>query len=234
MHTLGHPVDLDALLELCEKYKLIMIEDAAEALGSFYKNVHVGHRGLLGALSFNGNKIITSGGGGAILTNHENLAKAAKYLTTTAKRPHAWEFLHDRVGYNYRLPNINAALGCAQLEHLPKYLAAKRSLMKHYTALFSSMDGLTFIKEPSFAKSNHWLNAFLLNEENPGLRDELLAALNLNGIMTRPLWNLQHTLPMYADCPRMPLPIAESLSKKLIEIPSSPKLLRTLVTEPAL
>lgn len=224
MHTLGHPVDLDPLVLLCDKYNLVLIEDAAEALGSYYKGIHVGHHGLLGALSFNGNKIITTGGGGAIITNHKDIALQAKHLTTTAKRPHAWLFEHDQVGYNYRLPNLNAALGCAQLEKITTYLAAKHSLMEYYKKIFSSITGLRLVQEPSFAKSNYWLNAFLLDENCMELRDKLLLSLNQNGIMTRPLWNLQHTSKMYSNCPRMPLSIAENLCKRLIKIPSSPQL----------
>jgi perosamine synthetase len=222
MHTLGHPVDLDPLEQLCQKYNLILLEDAAEALGSYYKGVHVGHRGKLGALSFNGNKIITTGGGGAILTNDERLAKRAKHLTTTAKVPHPWLFQHDEVGYNYRLPNLNAALGCAQLEKMSVFLEAKRTLAQRYEKAFSVCPDARFLKEPVYAKSNYWLNAILLNDENN--RDHTLRALNDAGIASRPLWNLQHTLPMYRDCPRMPLSVAEKLQKILVKIPSSVKL----------
>jgi perosamine synthetase len=229
MHTLGHPVDLDALALLAEKYNLILLEDAAEALGSYYKGVHVGHRGLLGALSFNGNKIITTGGGGAVLTNDSNLARQAKHLTTTAKcsqRP--WEFAHDAIGYNYRLPNINAALGCAQLEKMPANLRAKRLLMEKYSQTFADFSGLRLLREPAYAKSNYWLNALVLDDLPAAAttRDTLLATLNQNGFQTRPLWNLMHTLTMYADVPRMPLPVATSLFDRLLQIPSSPQLLK--------
>ncbi len=226
MHTLGHPVDIDLIDEICKKYHIILIEDAAEALGSYYKNVHVGHRGLMGALSFNGNKIITTGGGGAILTNNDELAKRAKHLTTTAKHPHQWLFEHDQVGYNYRLPNINAALGCAQLEQLPQFLDAKRLLTKQYQNAFEKVKGIRFITEPEYAKSNYWLNALLLDESNVSYRDSLLESLGKHNIMTRPLWNLQHTLPMYKDCPRMPITVAENLQKRLIKIPSSSQLVK--------
>ncbi len=227
MHTLGHPVDLDALEKVCEKYNLILLEDAAEALGSYYKGTHVGHRGLLGALSFNGNKIITTGGGGAILTNDAALAKQAKHITTTAKLPHAWEFTHDQVAYNYRLPNINAALGCAQLETITKRLSDKRLLMQNYRHYLADLKGVSLIQEPEYAKSNYWLNALLLTDTQTNLanRNVLLQTLNDNGVMSRPLWNLQHTLPMYRDCPRMPLPIAENIITRLIQIPSSPELI---------
>jgi perosamine synthetase len=226
MHTLGHPVDLDALVEITQQYNIALIEDAAEALGSYYKGVHVGHRGLLGTLSFNGNKIITTGGGGAILTNDSELAKKAKHLTTTAKLPHAWEFKHDQIGYNYRLPNLNAAVGCAQLETIANNLRDKRILMQKYQKAFAQVPGVTLITEPDYAQSNYWLNALLLHDADLMMRNDLLAALNQNGIMTRPLWNLQHTLPMFRDCPRMPLPVAENLIKQLVQIPSSPQLVK--------
>jgi perosamine synthetase len=233
MHTLGHAVDLDAVEDICIKYHLILLEDAAEALGSYYKGIHVGHRGLLGALSFNGNKIITTGGGGAILTNNSELAKKAKHLTTTAKLPHAWEFTHDEVGYNYRLPNINAALGCAQLETLERRLVEKRLLMQTYKKHFSEVVGIHLIQEPVFAHSNYWMNALLLaaNKNVLNTRDELLLSFNQNGVMTRPFWNLQHTLKMYQHCPCMPVPVAESLIQRLIQIPSSPQLITRKQTE---
>ena|SRR3990167_3202480 len=221
MHTLGHPVDLDPLVELCQKYHLVLVEDAAEALGSYYKGTHVGHRGLVGALSFNGNKIITTGGGGAILTNDEKIAKRAKHITTTAKLPHAWLFEHDEVGYNYRLPNLNAALGCAQLEQLPHFLNAKHLLAKQYRDHFLNHPAARFIEEPPYAKSNYWLNALFVECATVDERDALLMALNENNIMSRPIWNLLHTLPMYRNCPRMLLPVAENLQQKLIKIPSS-------------
>lgn len=224
MHTLGHPVDMDPIMALSEKYCLTLIEDAAEALGSFYKGEHVGHRGLVGALSFNGNKIITTGGGGAVLTNHAELAKKAKHLTTTAKIPHAWAFQHTEVGYNYRLPNINAALGCAQLEKISDYLQAKRLLANQYQKSFSEIDGIRFVAEPDYAKSNYWLNAILLAKEDPSKKDMLLDLLNKNNIFVRPLWDLQHTLPMYHVCPKMDLSTAEGLQKRLIKLPSSPTL----------
>ena len=229
MHTLGHPIDLDPIVELCEKYHLTLIEDAAEALGSYYKGTHVGHKGLIGALSFNGNKTITTGGGGAILTNHTEIAKKAKHITTTAKLPHSWAFIHDQVGYNYRLPNLNAAVGCAQLEKLPDFLHAKRVLADTYQSIFSTITGVRFLQEPAFGKSNYWLNALLLDEAFADQRDPFLELFGKNGMMTRPLWNLQHTLSMYQDCPRMPVPVAESLFKRLIKIPSSASLGMSLI-----
>ena len=221
MHTFGHPVDLDPLLETCREFRIELIEDAAESLGSYYKGHHTGTFGRLSTLSFNGNKTITTGGGGAILTNDDELATKAKHLTTTAKMPHRWEFNHDMTGYNYRMPNINAALGCAQLEQLPKFLTAKRSLAERYQKAFRGVDGIRFFTESEFARSNYWLNTLLLDEECVGDRDVLLTVTNDMGIMTRPAWTLMHKLPMFADCPKMELPVAESLERRLINIPSS-------------
>lgn len=224
MHTFGHPVDIDPLLELCQRFHVELIEDTAESLGSFYKGRHTGTFGRLSALSFNGNKTITTGGGGAILTNDEDLGKLAKHITTTAKVPHRWEFNHDMIGFNYRMPNINAALGCAQLEQLPEFLAAKRTLAECYRKAFACIDGIRFFTEPEFARSNYWLNTLLLNEESAGDRDALLTLTNDMGIMTRPLWTLMHKLHMFADCPKMELAVSESLGRRLINIPSSAKL----------
>jgi perosamine synthetase len=224
MHTYGHPVDLDPLLEVCERYKLVLIEDAAESLGSYYKGKHTGQWGQLSALSFNGNKVITTGGGGAILTNDEELGNLAKHLTTTAKVPHKWEFRHDMVGYNYRLPNLNAALGCAQLEQLPVFLQNKRSLAKSYQKAFADVFGLRFFTEPENAQSNYWLNTLLLDVFSSEKRDELLELTNSTGVMTRPTWTLMHKLPMFKNCPRMDLSLAESLERRLINIPSSASL----------
>lgn len=224
MHAYGHPVDLDPLLSVCERYNLALIEDAAESLGSFYKGRHTGQWGRLSALSFNGNKIITTGGGGAILTNDENLGILAKHLTTTAKLPHRWEFKHDRVAYNYRLPNINAALGCAQMEQLAGFLQTKRMLAESYSQAFAAISGIQFFKEPENCHSNYWLNALLLDSEHSKKRDELLELTNDAGLMTRPTWTLMHQLPMFADCPRMDLTTAENLEKRLVNIPSSASL----------
>lgn len=221
MHAFGHPVDLDPLVEVCRQFKLELVEDAAESLGSYYKGSHTGTRGRVSVLSFNGNKIVTTGGGGAILTNDEELGRLAKHLTTTAKVPHRWEFFHDQVGYNYRLPNLNAALGCAQLEELPGFLARKRALAERYRDAFVGVAGVRFFTEPEFARSNYWLNVILLDEELADERDTLLALTNDSGIMTRPAWILMHRLPMFAQCPRMDLPVAESLARRLINIPSS-------------
>ncbi len=221
MHTFGHPVDLDRLVEVCQQYRIELVEDAAESLGSFYKGQHTGNRGRVSALSFNGNKVITTGGGGAILTNDEELGKLAKHLTTTARLSHKWSFMHDRIGFNYRLPNINAALGCAQLEQLPDFIKNKRKLAERYRDAFAGIPGLRFFTEPDFARSNYWLNVLLLDQANSTRRDALLDATNHLGIMTRPAWTLMHQLPMFADCPRMDLAVAEDLECRLINIPSS-------------
>lgn len=221
MHTYGHPVDLDALIEVCESFKLVLIEDAAESLGSFYKGRHTGQWGKVSALSFNGNKIVTTGGGGAILTNDEEIGALAKHLTTTAKIPHKWDFKHDMVGYNYRLPNINAALGCAQLEQLPGFLRRKRELAEKYRKAFTDIEGVRFFTEPEHASSNYWLNTLLLDDAHGEERDELLDLTNGSGVMTRPTWTLMHTLPMYRNCPRMDLTVAEILERRIVNIPSS-------------
>jgi perosamine synthetase len=224
MHTFGHPVDLEPLVEVCEKYKLVLVEDAAEALGSYYKGKHIGSFGKVAAVSFNGNKIITTGGGGAILTNDEELANYAKHLTTTAKVSHPWEFIHDHIGYNYRLPNLNAAIGCAQLEQLDKFIGMKRELASKYKQVLESVDGVTFFEEPEFAKSNYWLNAIILDDEFMHERDRILQVLNDEGIMCRPVWKPLHQLDMYQACPRMDLSTAEKLASSIINIPSSAKL----------
>jgi len=224
MHTFGHPVDLDSLVELCRQYKLELVEDAAESLGSFFKGRHTGNWGKVSAVSFNGNKTITTGGGGAILTNDKKLGELAKHLTTTARVPHKWAIDHDHIGYNYRLPNINASLGCAQLEQLPKFLKKKRVLSERYRKAFEHITEIRFFTEPDYAKSNYWLNVLLLDENILGQRDELLEMTNNSGIMTRPAWTLMHRLPMFQECPRMDLSVAENLESRLINIPSSASL----------
>lgn len=221
MHVFGHPVALAPLLDLAERYGLAVIEDAAESLGSYYREQHTGTLGKMGVLSFNGNKIITTGGGGAILTNDAELARRAKHLSTTAKCPHRWEFFHDEVAWNYRLPNLNAALGCAQLESLPDFLERKRELATRYQSAFSAMDEMTFVAEPAESRSNYWLNAVRLNHPDMALRDQLLAAANDAGYQCRPAWMLLHTLPMFRNCPRASLAVAEQLAASLINLPSS-------------
>ncbi|HHY20994.1 MAG TPA: LegC family aminotransferase, partial [Bacilli bacterium] len=220
MHTFGHPVDLDALADVCEEFKIELVEDAAESLGSYYKGKHTGNFGKISAFSFNGNKIITTGGGGAIVTNDEELADKAKHLTTTAKVPHRWEYIHDEVGYNYRMPNINAALGVAQLEQLPTFIEKKRQLAIKYAKAFQGISNVSFFKEPEFAKSNYWLQTILLSDETTDFRDKVLEALNATGLMSRPAWTLMHKLPMYKQCPKMDLSVAERMERQVVNIPS--------------
>jgi perosamine synthetase len=224
MHTFGHPVDMDAINEVAAQYSLAVVEDAAESLGSLYKGRVTGTLGRIAALSFNGNKVVTTGGGGAIITNDPDLGRRARHLTTTARVPHRWSFIHDEVGYNYRLPNINAALGCAQLESLPESLRLKRALAERYRKAFADVSGVRFFVEPGFARSNYWLNAVLLDAETANNRDKLLDALNAVGIRARPAWTLMHRLPMYRDCPRMPLDTAEDIERRLVNLPSSAQL----------
>ena len=221
MHTFGHPSDLDDLLTTAADFNLVVVEDAAESLGSRYHGQHTGTFGLLGILSFNGNKTITTGGGGAILTNDPELARRAKYLTTTAKVPHRWDFVHDEVGFNYRMPNLNAALGCSQLEQLPGFLASKRRLLGRYLDAFKGVPGARIFEEPQGSTSNYWLQTLLLEHADTVQRDSIIKETNESGFMTRPAWTLLHRLPPYADCPRAPLPIAESLEGRIISLPSS-------------
>ncbi|ULX56807.1 aminotransferase DegT [Ectothiorhodosinus mongolicus] len=221
MHTFGHPCDLEGLLTIAHDYRLALVEDAAESLGSYYQGQHTGAFGELGALSFNGNKVITTGGGGAILTNDERLADHAKHLTTTAKQPHRWDYVHDEIGYNFRMPNLNAALGCAQFEQLPSFLASKRRLAERYAEAFRGVESVRLMREPKDCRSNYWLQTLLLDEAVADQRDAVLTATNDAGLMTRPAWGLLHQLPPYQQCPRAPLSVAESLARRLINIPSS-------------
>lgn len=221
MHTFGHPVDLDALLAVAERHAIVLVEDAAESIGSTYKGRHTGAFGRVGAISFNGNKTITTGGGGAVICTDPEMGRRAKHLTTQAKVASRWEYIHDEIGYNYRLPNINAALGCAQLEQLDGFIVNKRRLAARYAEAFADVGGVHLFREPSFARSNYWLNVLLLDAPDMARRDEILAATNEAGLTTRPVWRLMHRLPMYADHPRMPLPVAESLEARIVNIPSS-------------
>ena len=220
MHTFGHPADLDGLVKVCANWNLALVEDAAESLGSFYKGRHTGTFGLLGTLSFNGNKIITTGGGGMVLTNKE-LGDRAKHLTTTAKQPHPYEYVHDEVGYNYRLPNLNAALGCAQLEQLETFISAKRELADCYATHLKGSD-LQFFTEPTNCRSNYWLNTVVC--ENKQERDALLKATNDKSVMTRPIWALMNHLPMYASSRKGDLTQAEWLEARVVNLPSSVQL----------
>ena len=217
MHTFGHPVEIDALIAVCERWHLILVEDAAESLGSFYKGRHTGNFGKIGVLSFNGNKIITTGGGGMLLTD-EVVGKRAKHLTTTAKIPHPYEFVHDEVGYNYRLPNLNAALGCAQLEQLPRFLALKRVLAERYIEFFAKSD-LAPIVEPNHCASNYWLNGVIC--ESLEQRNALLKATNDAGVMTRPIWTLMNRLPSFSNALSGPLVNSEWLEARVVNLPSS-------------
>jgi len=218
MHTLGHPVRIDRIIEVCQRYHIPVVEDAAEALGSLYKGQHAGIFGAIGILSFNGNKPVTTGGGGMIITNDEALAAKAKHLTTTAKQPHPWEFIHDDIGYNYRLPNINAAVGCAQMECFAGVLENKRTTAQMYKQFFQEI-GIPFITEPAHALANYWLNAIVLKDRQE--REQFLAYSRGKGIQTRPVWTLMSNLPIYRDCQCTSLETAQWLEDRLVNIPSS-------------
>ncbi|MDI4650365.1 LegC family aminotransferase [Cohnella hashimotonis] len=221
MHTFGHPSDMERLGELAHRLGLKLIEDAAEALGSFYRERHVGHHGQAAVLSFNGNKIITTGGGGAVLTDDDSLARRLRHLTTTAKLSHRWAFEHDEPAFNFRLPNLNAALGCAQLERLDELLDRKRRLAFYYKEHIQNINGIRFLEEPEGSRSNYWLNAIALEQPNMVARDQLLDALNDAGIQVRPIWTPMHLLKMFSDCPRMPMTIVEDIYASVINLPSS-------------
>lgn len=224
MHAFGTPVDMDALARVATNWNIAVVEDAAEAIGASYRGRRAGSLATVAAVSFNGNKIVTTGGGGAVVTNDADIARRIKHLTTQAKKPHRWEFDHDEIGYNYRLPNINAALGCAQLERLDEFVEKKRRLASRYHDAFGSVAGLRPHREPIGSTSNYWLNALVLDESCAGQRDELLAATNEAGLMTRPIWKLMSRLSIYAGNPRAPLPVAESLERRIVNVPSSPGL----------
>lgn len=219
MHTFGHPVHLDELVEVCNRYHLELVEDAAESLGSFYKGKHTGTFGKIGAISFNGNKTITTGGGGMLLFQDEELGKYAKHLTTQAKVPHRWEFVHDHTGYNYRMPNINAALGCAQMEQLDEMLKNKRETAEKYKAFFDNNSEIEFFTEPENCQSNYWLNALIFNNKEE--QQVFLQYANDNGIMTRPIWELMSRLPMFKDCQTDGLVNTEWFADRVVNIPSS-------------
>jgi len=218
MHTFGHPCRIDEIRAICDQYYINVIEDAAESLGSFYKDKHTGTFGQMGVMSFNGNKIITAGGGGCILTNSAELAKRAKHITTTAKKPHKWEYSHDMIGYNYRMPNLNAALMVAQLEQIDKFLLNKRELANAYESFFSGAD-IKFIKEPKDSKSNYWLNAIILKDKKQ--RNLFLDETNSASVMTRPTWVLMNKLPMFKEAQCADLTNAEWLEERVVNIPSS-------------
>lgn len=219
MHTFGHPVELDELIAVCQKWRIVLVEDAAESLGSFYKGKHTGTLGEYGALSFNGNKIITTGGGGMVFCRSPEAGVRAKHVTTTAKVPHPYEFYHDEPGFNYRMPNLNAALGCGQMERLDSFLKQKRDLAQRYEAFFAGSE-FNFVKEPDYAQSNYWLNAVIC--ENLDARDAMLAEMNDAKVMVRPIWKLMHRLPMFEKAMRDDLKNSEQIEARLINIPSSP------------
>ena len=218
MHTFGIPCKIDEIAAICEEWSIVLVEDAAESLGSYYKGKHTGTFGRVGAFSFNGNKIITSGGGGVVVTDDEQVAKLAKHITTTAKIPHRWEYAHDQIGYNYRLPNLNAALLCAQLEKLDVFVANKRHLADKYRQFFEGTS-VKFVVEPEGASSNYWLNAVLLN--NVEERNEFLEYTNNHGVMTRPIWKLMNKLPMFSASQSDLLINAQYLEDRIVNIPSS-------------
>jgi perosamine synthetase len=222
VHIFGHPVDMAALGEVAARYDLVVVEDATESLGSTLGGQGCGTFGHSAVLSFNGNKIVTTGGGGMIVTDDEAHARHARHFTSTAKRAHAWAFDHDEVAYNYRLPNINAALGCAQMERLPAMVEAKRVLAERYLHAFRDFPGVRIFREPTGSQSNYWLNTLVLDRQYAAERDRLLEALHGHGIRARPLWTPMHLLPMYRDCPCSPLPVAEDMHTRCINLPSSP------------
>jgi aminotransferase in exopolysaccharide biosynthesis len=219
MHTFGHPCQIDKIVAFCDRYHIPVVEDSAESIGSFYKDQHTGTFGKLGIFSFNGNKTITTGGGGMIVTDDDELGPLAKHITTTAKKPHPWRFEHDRIGYNYRLPNINAALGCAQMEKLPEILQNKRETAKAYQSFFAKFDEIEFIDEPQDCVSNFWLNAILLKDVSA--REAFLKETNESKVMTRPAWILMNELLMYNDCIVADLSVSQEISDRLVNIPSS-------------
>ena len=221
MHTFGHSVHLDEMVQICNEYNIELVEDAAESLGSFYKGKHTGTFGKIGVLSFNGNKIVTTGGGGMLLFRDEELASLAKHLTTQAKVPHRWEFVHDQIGYNYRMPNINAALGCAQMEKLPIFVTNKRDLAQKYNSFFKGKDMMFFMESPD-CSSNYWLNVLLL--KNREERDKFLNCTNNNHVITRPIWHLINRLPMFNYCQHGDLSNSEWLEERVVNLPSSVRL----------
>ena len=219
MHTFGMPCRVEEIVAVCQEFGIPVVEDAAESLGSYVGEQHTGSFGALGTFSFNGNKVITTGGGGMIVTNNEELAVRAKHLTTTAKVPHAWEFVHDEVGYNYRLPNLNAALGCAQMERLSEMLAVKAKIAERYAKVIDGLDGIELVKPRAGVTTNHWLNAVLLEDREE--RDSFLEYTNSQGVMTRPVWTLMHRLEMFAHCQHDGLEASSWLEDRLVNLPSS-------------
>lgn len=219
MHTFGHPVRLGQITELCKKYFIELIEDATESLGSYYDGKHTGTFGKIGVISYNGNKIVTTGGGGVLLFDDIKLGELAKHLTTQAKVPHPWKYVHDNIGYNYRMPNINAALGCAQMETLPQFLENKRQTADLYRTFFSKFEDIKFFNEPENSSSNYWLNSIWLKDKDT--QNSFLKFTNDQGIMTRPIWTTMNELPMYNHCQRDNLLNTKWLSDRVVNLPSS-------------
>lgn len=222
MHTFGHPMKIDELSAVCNEYHIELVEDAAESIGSFYKGRHTGTFGRVGAISFNGNKTITTGGGGMLLFQDEELGGLAKHLTTQAKVPHRWAFVHDHIGYNYRMPNINAALGCAQMENLDRYVSNKRETAERYREFFSHIPDVEFVVEPANSRSNYWLNAVLLKDRRA--QQSFLEYTNDHGVMTRPVWELMNRLEMFRGCETDGLENTVWLEERIVNIPSSVRL----------
>lgn len=221
MHAFGHPSRIDELCQVAEDYKLVVVEDAAESLGSTFQNRYTGTFGLLGAISFNGNKIVTTGGGGAILTDDDELADFAKHLSTTAKMPNSWDYVHDEIGYNFRMPNINAALGVAQLERLPEFIESKRALALRYHGAFEKVREASMVVEPANVFSNYWLNTLRLSRKAADHRDEIIQGLNDSGVGARPVWRPLHMLEIYKTASSAPLPVTEEVGSTLLNLPSS-------------
>lgn len=219
MHTFGFPLRIDEIKRICAEFNIALVEDAAESLGSLYGDRHTGTFGVMGTLSFNGNKTLTCGGGGAVITDDPKLARLAKHISTAAKVPHPWEFVHDMVGYNYRMPNLNAALACAQLEQLDQFLKVKRELADHYDAFFESREGVRFVREIDNTRANYWLNTIVFDSK--AQKEEFLEYSNKNKVMTRPIWRLMNKLPMYQGCQKANLDVAEFLEERVVNIPSS-------------
>ena len=228
LHMFGHPAKILELKKISKKYNLKIIEDAAEGLGSTYKNRHLGTFGDIGVLSFNGNKIITTGGGGALLTNSLKIAKKLKYLSTTAKKPHKWKYEYSDIGYNYRMPGINASLGCAQMKRIKSYVSIKRKLFKKYKSGFRNINDVTIFQEPKYAKSNYWLQTIILDNKISYLKEKILEKINNLGFSIRPVWKPLHKLDKFKSYPRMEMKITENLEKRILNLPSSVYLIKKI------
>ena len=228
LHMFGHPAKILELKKIAKNYNLKIIEDAAESLGSTYKSKHLGTFGDIGVLSFNGNKIITTGGGGALLTNSLKIAKKLKYLSTTAKKPHRWKYEYSDIGYNYRMPGINASLGCAQMKRIKSYVSIKRKLFKKYKDGFKNIKDIVIFQEPKYAKSNYWLQTIILDNKISHLKEKILEKANNLGFSIRPIWKPLHKLDKFKLCPRMEMKITENLEKRILNLPSSVYLLKNI------